>query len=265
MAGGAVLGRAIHCLAFHVVSVWCGRKDIHAQQDLVLLQLSSQPSKLQRTELPHDEEFNECDATKPEPPFIDVMGPDRFHFAEKSKVIVDIGGNTGYDVDMMLQKNPGAKIYTFEPIPEYFKGLETKYASRPNVRVQKFAVSNADGRTEFILDGVGTTGADKTVQGEHVPVQLRDVDELLNQIQVETGQVPDMVNMNCEGCEYAVMNRLLEKGWLEKLPFIQLSWHLAGDVEDRVGKRCNVEKRLWQTHARTFRAGYGWIGWQKSQ
>lgn len=237
---------------------------IERNQGNALLQVLTRSTQT-RAHLPHDELFNECDPSRPEPPSVEVLGSDRFQFATKSKVIVDIGGNAGEDVEMMLKQNPTARIYTFEPIPQYFKELKARFASNPNVSVQNFGMSDTNAQKEFILDGVGTTGADQNTRGEHVQVHLRDVDEVFLEIQKETGQVPDMLNMNCEGCEYAVMQRMLHRGWLERLAFIQLSWHLAGDVKDRVGQRCSAEKRLWQSHGRTFKSEYGWIGWQLAQ
>jgi FkbM family methyltransferase len=248
----------ISCLS--MVAASCSDdRTCEATPGAALLQVRSSSDR--RMKLPHDENTTECDPSKAEPPEVGIDDPGRFHGAKEAKVIVDIGGNAGTDVSVFLQHNPKARIFTFEPVPSFAEGLKTTFADKPNVVVQNVGMSNKNAQVEFIMEGVGTTGVDHNVQGEHVQVKLRDVDEILAWVQKETGQVPDLLNMNCEGCEYAVMERLREKGWLEKLRFIQLSWHLASDVEDRVAKRCKVEDQLWQTHQRTFKSGYGWVGW----
>jgi len=215
--------------------------------------------------LPHDDLVNECDHTKAQPPYQGIW-TGRFEHPHEAKVIVDIGGNVGDDVSFFVQKHPDARIFTFEPIPELFQKLQGRFANHPNVIAQNFGMSNTNAQKEFILEGpagIGTTGMDHGVSGKPVQVQLRDIDEVLAWIHKQTGQVPDLLSMNCEGCEYLVMQRMAETGWLGKIPNVQLSWHVAGDVKDRVEKRCDVEKRLWQSHTRKFKSDFGWVGWQR--
>lgn len=215
--------------------------------------------------LPHDENVNECDSSMPIPPVAGIWSG-RFEEPQKANVIVDIGGNVGDDVSFFVTKHPKARIFTFEPIPKLFKQLQARFSNSTNVIAQNFGVSDADAQREFVLEGpsgIGTTGTDHNVHGDHVQVQLRDVNQVLSWVQKETGQVPDLLSMNCEGCEYSVMQRMAESGWLAKLPNIQLSWHVAGDVPDRVSKRCSIEKLLWQSHKRIFQSSFGWVGWQR--
>jgi len=212
--------------------------------------------------LPHDVNVNECDPTKPQPPSVGIF-TGRFDNPKDAKVIVDIGGNAGADVSHFVKKHPGARIFTFEPVPEMFQSLQGRFRDNANVTVQNFGVSDTNAQREFVLDGVGSTGTDHNVNGKHVQVQLQDVDQVLSWVQKETGQAPDLLSMNCEGCEYAVMQRMAETKWLAKVSNVQLSWHVAGDVQDRVAKRCSVEKLLWQSHARVFQSDFGWVGWQR--
>lgn len=220
-----------------------------------------------RNMLPHDDAFNECDSSKPAPPTVGIWDG-RFLNEASTKVIVDIGGNVGDDVSLFVQHNPQARIFTFEPMPKVFQQLKGRFADNPNVFAQNFACSDKNGQMELTIDpeggnGIGATMMDSKVEGEHVQVQLRDVDEILAWVEKETGQVPDLLSMNCEGCEYTVMQRLSDKGWLGKIPNVQLSWHVAGDVKGRVGKRCEFESLLWKTHTRKWKSGFGWVAWQK--
>jgi len=217
--------------------------------------------------LPHDKDVDECDRTKPIPPHIGIW-TDRYNPPKDPKVIVEIGGNVGGDANNFLKMHPNARIYTFEPIPQLFEGLQKRFAYNHNVIVRNIGVSNSNGEDNFISNGAngeGASGEDHSISGKRVKGQLRDVDEVLSWVQKETGHAPDLLSMNCEGCEYKVMQRMGEKGWLAKVPFVQLSWHPAGDVKDRVKKRCGVEKLLWQTHTRAFKSDFGWVGWELAQ
>lgn len=241
-------------------------------EDFISLLQTSMKARLGSSlhmKIDHDVDFNECDRSRPEPPAIGiwekVSAPSRFARGLNAKVIVDIGGNRGSDVVNFRLVHPNARIFTFEPLPALFNTLKAKFAQDYNVFAQNVGVSNATGQTQIILedvDGIGSTAEDHNSLGEHLQVQLSDVDEVLAKIEKATGQAPDVFSMNCEGCEYTVMKRMAEKGWLSKIPHIQLSWHRAADVKDRVAKRCEVESLLWQTHTRTWRSEFGWVGWQ---
>merc|ERR1719401_2933417 len=135
----------------------------------------------------------------------------------------------------------------------------------PRVNITNVGASDMNCDAEFVLDGghgEGTSGLDHTAQGELVKVHLQDIDDILGRVTRKVGFVPDVVNINCEGCEYAVMQRIADKGWLGKIPFIQLSWHTPSGVQDRLAKRCRIEQALMQSYKRVYHSYPGWVGWK---
>merc|ERR1740130_1206901 len=153
--------------------------EAEAHEDL-LSQLQSKVS----VALPHDDSFNECDSTKPEPPTVGIFVSNypgqasRFDGVDTAKVIVDIGGNVGDDVNLLVQKHPNARIFTFEPIPDMFQKLQGRFAGNNNVLAQNFGIADANAEKEFVLEGpsgYGTVaaGLDHGIAGKHVKVNLR--------------------------------------------------------------------------------------------
>jgi len=226
------------------------------------------------TKVDHDENVNACDhmskqggKSKWESKWqnLDETPPSDWYLYRLypgARHIVEIGGNRGDDIDEFLKKHEEAVIFTFEPTPHFFGLLKSKYQDNPHVNVSNEGASDTSGEAEFIMDGFGSSGLQNTINGEHVKVQLSDVDDILTRVSQRIGSPPDVLSINCEGCEYAVMQRLIDKGWLGKIPFIQLSWHTPNQVNDRVAKRCNIEKALRQSHDRIYSAKYGWTGWK---
>jgi len=179
-------------------------------------------------------------------------------------VIFEVGGNIGTDLNEYATRFPAAKIFSFEPIPELFDGLQTRFGANPNVHIQEVGASNADGQATFTVmgsNGEATSSENSTAVGREVTVQLRDVDALLSEVYNNTNQNPDVVSVNCEGCEYDVLTRMMETGWLEKVGFVQLSWHLVDRVPDRIAKRCAIETVLRQNYEPAYHVIYGWQGW----
>merc|ERR1719162_2196916 len=79
---------------------------------------------------------------------------------------------------------------------------------------------------------------------------------------MRTGKVPDVVTVNCEGCEYEVLSRMAQMGWLGRVPFVQFSWLIVGGVYDRLAQRCAIEQVLWDSYNPVYHALYGWQGWR---
>lgn len=182
-------------------------------------------------------------------------------------MIFEVGGNIGEDTQQFTLRFPAAKIFTFEPVPELFHTLQRKFGDNPNVRLQQVGISNKDGQTTFIVagrHGEGTVNNSHSAStwGEKITVQLRDVHGVLTQIQQQTGQVPDVATINCEGCEYDVLGRMSEMGWLGKIRLVQMSWHAVAGISNRVQRRCAIEQVLWQHYEPEWHSLYGWQAWK---
>lgn len=221
-----------------------------------------------RSQVPHDQDVSKCDPKQPLPPVSGKFSEFRYNLYPGARVIVDIGGNVGKDIERLLEAHPAVRIFSFEPTPEYFSILQDKFGNDKRVNISNVGASNENGVAEFIYQGnhgVGTTGLDSahTHGGEHVLVNLQDIDEILKGVRKEIGSFPDVLNVNCEGCEYAVMQRIADQGWIKHFRHIQLSWHTPDAVTDRVAKRCKIEEAVRKTHDLVWFGGPGWMAWQR--
>ena len=67
-------------------------------------------------------------------------------------VFFDVGANTGQSIDRFLNLNDQTLIHSFEPTPELFKILETKYSKRISKRqifINKFGLGSAVNEMDF--------------------------------------------------------------------------------------------------------------------
>lgn len=176
--------------------------------------------------------------------------------------IVEIGGNMGLDVGEFVRRFPEAQVFAYEPVPEFFEVLESQMRSFPLVTVSNFGVSDSNYTAMFTVDGQSTS--DLSLKGrKQVHAVVRDVDWVLSELQRTIGGVPDVVSLNCEGCEYAVLRRMAERGWIGRVPFLQLSWHVLVDNANRSTLRCDLERHLRQSYDPIFYSEYfGWQAWQ---
>ncbi len=121
---------------------------------------------------------------------------------------IDIGCHKGEILDQMIKGAPMGVKFGFEPIPELFRELTSKYAAFPNVNIYPTALYDRTGTTTFqhVINAPAYSGIKKRkYDGKHVDI---------NQITVETGLLDnfipgdmkiDLVKIDVEGAEFKVM------------------------------------------------------------
>jgi FkbM family methyltransferase len=62
---------------------------------------------------------------------------------------IDIGAHKGEVFDVILKHAPHGVHYAFEPIPDLYNNLVTKYAAAPNCHISDIALNNEKGTTSF--------------------------------------------------------------------------------------------------------------------
>lgn len=192
----------------------------------------------------------------------------KFQLVPDTKVIVEIGGNKGDDLMEYSKRFPHAQVFSYEPTPLYFNALEQKFSGMANVTINNIGAADEDQLATFLVhehkshheelhtDRSGTC---------RTHVCLRDADAILNEVEAITGLVPDVLSLNCEGCEYRVLERLAHQGWMKHLRYLQVAWHEPQGMakHKRVEDRCTMEQWLGKTWDPIWAADGGWQGWQR--
>lgn len=76
----------------------------------------------------------------------------------------------------------------------------------------------------------------------------------------------DMLSLNCNGCEYELLQNLMSNHKLQYFDRLQLIWDKSpGLGEDRRQRRCKMEEEMMKTHALRFYSSSGWEGWERIQ
>ena len=108
----------------------------------------------------------------------------------------------------MIKGAPLGKKIGFEPIPELYQYLTTKYSHNPTVAIHQTALYDKAGSTTFqhVLNAPAYSGIKKRkYDGKHVDIEQITVETgLLDQFIPESLQV-DLVKIDVEGAEFRVM------------------------------------------------------------
>jgi FkbM family methyltransferase len=141
------------------------------------------------------------------------------HFLRPGDTAVDVGSHTGSHTKEMAKRiGPEGKVYSFEPIPDFFKQQKAmlKKDSLSNVFLKKTAVSNFSGRSTFrIIEGLpGISGLkpmphQRDLKARIIKTEVSTLDELIKD---KTGI--KFIKVDTEGADFYVLQgaeQILEK------------------------------------------------------
>ncbi|MCB0696288.1 MAG: FkbM family methyltransferase [Chitinophagaceae bacterium] len=121
---------------------------------------------------------------------------------------IDIGAHKGEVLDIMLKYAPNGTHYAFEPIPDMYKNLVTKYKGMGNCKIYDYALSNNTGTASFnyVISNPSYSGLVKRKYDrdneEDTKIEVKT--ELLDNV-LPGGYMPNFMKIDVEGGELLVL------------------------------------------------------------
>ena len=126
-------------------------------------------------------------------------------------VVLDVGANVGKWTESLLEAEPKARVYAFEPSTEGFRELAKKFSTMSNVQIVKAAVGNVSGSATLWSDTPGSGLASLTRRKlDHFNIDF-DVSEEVDVVTLdewcEFNEVsPNLIKVDVEGHELDVLS-----------------------------------------------------------
>ncbi len=136
--------------------------------------------------------------------------------AKEGMHVIDIGANIGITTVAIAKGiRRRGKLYSFEPVPEYFKILKENISSNglENVKVYELAVTDQVGRAPFYQKEL-SSGIAFEEGAKKFEVSTTSIDRFLSEEKVER---IDLINMDCEGSELLVLKGAKKTLWENKV------------------------------------------------
>lgn len=176
-----------------------------------------------------------------------------------------IGGFEGADLRFFLTSLSTKEYHVFEPIKKYAQFLETNFAHYQNVNVYNFGLGMSDRESCFLQDGDSSkfvhdtfVAVDGTKQVECS--RMRNISSMI----IEELRFSDRsfsVHMNCEGCEFEVLQSLIHTGLINRVRMLQFGSHRVQFVENPVNWYCSIRILLLETHDILWGQPWAWERW----
>jgi FkbM family methyltransferase len=171
---------------------------------------------------------------------------------ETDRILI-LGGYIGDSVER-FSRTPHSEIIVLEPIDFYFTKLQHRFRNSKEIKILNVGVGYSTRSETLYSNGQTTSSFDQS--GSPEIVSLVDISSLLDQI----GTV-DILEINIEGGEYEVLQRLIEIQQLSTIRTLIIQFHaVVGNHEEL---RALIRTSLRQTHKEVFNYHYVWERWDR--
>ena len=188
-------------------------------------------------------------------------------FLGEESIVVDVGGFAGKAMQNLLDRyHPN--IFIFEPVHEYVILLKERFsASNGKVTVLEYGLGPRDENITFVVDGENSHVVDSSSSGigngMH-KVRLRTLQPFFELLDERlSARFIDLLHINCEGCEYNVLEYLVRSPWIARVRHLLVQFHSARD-SNAVERRCTLRAVLGRTHRLAWDRAFVWERWDLS-
>jgi len=169
--------------------------------------------------------------------------------------VIEIGGFTGVDINAMRDMFGPFRVLLFEPL--FYTKAQQTFMSDDNVEVYPYGIGATTRKVSFAIDGVASKPA-STGHGNVSEVEIRKLADVVHEMHIET---VDLLQINCEGCEWEVLEELLAGPDIFK--HIQVQFHgSASWVPDRLNRYASIQDRLAKRYLLVYDVPWVWQMWK---
>lgn len=171
-------------------------------------------------------------------------------------IVLDVGGYEGQWASDIVARY-GCRIHVFEPVPQYAAEIARRFARNPLVTVHPFGLSAHEEHPEVSLAADSTSHV-RDHSGEKVTIDVRRADTVFGDLALTH---VDLVKLNIEGAEYALLDHLIETGLIQRITDLQVQFHEMGPGSSQEVER--LRERLAASHKPTFAFDFVWENWRR--
>jgi FkbM family methyltransferase len=179
------------------------------------------------------------------------------HWFVGGETIIDVGSHVGTDLIAVLQQAPtNVSVHTFEPIAslrdKLIQNVRTHVRSGlERLHIHPYGLGGSNRSSCFATgDAHAALGVHETKDAGPsscaMPAEIREIGSIVG---IGFPRV-DFMQINCEGCEYEIIESLLGSPFLNRIEVLEVQFHLELPVQNDTHRYCRIEAGLRS-------AGYG--------
>ena len=164
------------------------------------------------------------------------MGPE--------SIVFDIGMYKGGWSSRISQKYD-PYIFGFEPVSSFYKNAEEHFALNPKVNVYNYGLGDRNRQDNIGINKESSSIFEKGFNKERITI--RNISEVVASFGLEK---IDLMNLNCEGGEYEILQELLATDIIHKIKRLLIQFHYIRDGDQELREKIILE--LGKTHIQNY-------------
>lgn len=186
-------------------------------------------------------------------------------FLSNTSIVIDIGGNIGWDANIIINRFKPNKYIILEPIERLFIRLLGDFSKMPQVKVYNFGLAILEGIFYTASSGShgNATSIFNGVNGEHM-LRMENSFTFFQKLGLGEKEC-DLLILDCVGCEYDVLESLIASGMI--LHFRHIQFQTYTDllyIDNPLYRYCRIRQFLSRTFFPKFLHPPAWESWART-
>lgn len=170
-------------------------------------------------------------------------------------IVWDVGGYEGqWTSDLFSKYQP--TIHIFEPVSSFASKITDRFMHNEKIIVHAYGLSDRDSILPIAL--TEDRSSIYITEGQTEAIHLRKTSTVFTEL--TTGRIA-LMKINIEGGEYALLEDLIDSGYINQVDNIQVQFHSF--VPDASTRMQTIQKNLAETHRQTYAYPFVWENWEK--
>ncbi|OWF46734.1 uncharacterized protein LOC110455331 [Mizuhopecten yessoensis] len=186
-------------------------------------------------------------------------------YLTRNSIVVEIGGNLGEDASAILRKYKPNAYVLLEPIRPLYNQLMGTFKKTRNMHIYNFGLGKKLSYFHVNMEGHKgeTTSTFTGSNSGDCLIKVINATKFMLKLGVGCFDV-DLLTINCEGCEFDVLESLISSSLIEHFKHVQFATHPTLEhLTSPVTRYCEIIQILSRTHVPSYRYGFVWESWTR--
>lgn len=183
--------------------------------------------------------------------------------------IIEIGGYLGVLLPKLVATTGAKQYVALEPVPSFFQQLSKKIGDlslQSRVTAYNFGLAKTKKELQISLrkDATSLLKDDKREGVQTESIKIFNVIDFFVQIGLGCNSL-NLLTINCEGCEFDVIEMLTSTSLIDNIDFVQFQPHLIvfDDEQKYICMYCRLRELLARTHDIAYEYPHVWETWKR--
>lgn len=139
----------------------------------------------------------------------------------KDALVFDVGGYEG-DFSANIWKHFKCRCFCFEPVKEFAEKIEKRFKYNDDITVFGFGLSDKTMEVPMMISASGSSAVIERDHGTLSTVSMKNISDFFAENDI---QHVDLMKLNIEGGEYALLEHMIELNLITKIDYLQIQFH----------------------------------------